>query len=194
MSESCANNSASKMSGAVKILCREIVSRGFGLLERVTWWRREFYDTGPGATILLYDRERRRILLVRQFRPAVYLVEGRDSLLETCAGKLEGAAAAERIVMEVLEETGLRIGAPTYLFSAYMSPGVYAEKISFFTAPYSPRDRVTNGGGLADEGEDIEIVEPTLDEALAMIETGEIADAKTILLIHYAVLHRLMER
>ena len=193
------------MSGAVKILCREIVSRGFGLLERVTWWRRkfdgtpqeitrEFYDTGPGATILLYDRERRRILLVRQFRPAVYLVEGRDSLLETCAGKLEGAAAAERIVMEVLEETGLRIGAPTYLFSAYMSPGVYAEKISFFTAPYSPRDRVTNGGGLADEGEDIEIVEPTLDEALAMIETGEIADAKTILLIHYAVLHRLMER
>ncbi|WP_297296847.1 NUDIX domain-containing protein [uncultured Methylovirgula sp.] len=193
------------MSGAVKILCREIVSRGFGLLERVTWRRRkfdgtpqeitrEFYDTGPGATILLYDRERRRILLVRQFRPAVYLVEGRDSLLETCAGKLEGAAAAERIVMEVLEETGLRIGAPTYLFSAYMSPGVYAEKISFFTAPYSPRDRVTNGGGLADEGEDIEIVEPTLDEALAMIETGEIADAKTILLIHYAVLHRLMER
>ena len=164
------------MSGAVKILCREIVSRGFGLLERVTWRRRkfdgtpqeitrEFYDTGPGATILLYDRERRRILLVRQFRPAVYLVEGRDSLLETCAGKLEGAAAAERIVMEVLEETGLRIGAPTYLFSAYMSPGVYAEKISFFTAPYSPRDRVTNGGGLADEGEDIEIVEPTLDEA-----------------------------
>ena len=193
------------MSGAVKILCREIVSRGFGLLERVTWRRRkfdgtpqeitrEFYDTGPGATILLYDRERRRILLVRQFRPAVYLVEGRDSLLETCAGKLEGAAAAERIVMEVLEETGLRIGAPTYLFSAYMSPGVYAEKISFFTAPYSPRDRVTNGGGLADEGEDIEIVEPTLDEALAMIETGEIADAKTILLLHYAVLHRLMER
>ncbi|MEW6436474.1 MAG: NUDIX domain-containing protein [Pseudomonadota bacterium] len=191
------------MSDAVKILRREIISRAFGLLERVTFRRRkfdgtaqeitrEFYDTGPGATILLYDAERRRILLVRQFRPAVYLVEGRDSLIETCAGKLEGAAAAERIVMEVLEETGFRIGTPTYLFSAYMSPGVYAEKISFFTAPYSPRDRVTNGGGLADEGEDIEIIEPTLDEALAMIANGEIADAKTILLIHYAVLHKLM--
>jgi GDP-mannose pyrophosphatase NudK len=191
------------MSEAVKILHREIISRAFGLLERVTFGRRkfdgtaqeitrEFYDTGPGATILLYDAERRRILLVRQFRPAVYLVEGRDSLIETCAGKLEGAAAAERIVMEVLEETGVRIGTPTYLFSAYMSPGVYAEKISFFTAPYSPRDKVTNGGGLADEGEDIEIIEPTLDEALAMIANGEIADAKTILLIHYAVLHKLM--
>jgi GDP-mannose pyrophosphatase NudK len=193
------------MSDAVKILHREIVSRGFGLLERVTFWRRkydgapqeitrEFYDTGPGATILLYDPERRRILLVRQFRLAAYLVEGRDSLLETCAGKLEGAAAAERIVMEVLEETGFKIGAPKFLFSAYMSPGVYAEKISFFTAPYSPRDKVTNGGGLADENEDIEVIEPTLDEALGMIASGEIADAKTILLIHYAVLHKLMER
>jgi len=191
------------MSDAVKILRRKIISRAFGLLERVTFRRRkfdgtpqeitrEFYDTGPGATILLYDAERRRILLVRQFRPAVYLVEGRDSLVETCAGKLEGAAAAERIVLEVLEETGFRIGTPKYLFSAYMSPGVYAEKISFFTAPYSPRDRETNGGGLADEGEDIEVIEPTLDEALAMIANGEIADAKTILLIHYAVLHRLM--
>ncbi len=192
------------MSDVVKILHREIISRGFGLLERVTFWRRkfdgapqeftrEFYDSGPGATILLYDPERRRILLVRQFRPAVYLVEGRDSLIETCAGKLDGAMAAKRIVMEVLEETGYKIGAPTFLFSAYMSPGVYAEKISFFTAPYSPRDRVADGGGLADEGEDIEILEPTLDEALAMIARGEIEDAKTILLIHYAVLNSVME-
>ena len=193
------------MSDTVKILHRDIVSRGHGLLERITFQRRTFagkpqemtrevYDNGPGATILLYDPERRRILLVRQFRPAVYLLEGRDSLLETCAGKLEGAAAAERIVMEALEETGYRIGTPTFLFSAYMSPGAYAEKISFFTAPYSPRDKMTNGGGLADEGEDIEVIEPTLDEALAMIASGEIADAKTILLIHYAVLHKLMER
>jgi GDP-mannose pyrophosphatase NudK len=131
---------------------------------------------------------------VRQFRPAVYLVEGRDSLIETCAGKLDGAEAPERIVMEALEETGVRIGAPTYLFSAYMSPGVYAEKISFFTAPYSVQDKIATGGGLADEGEDIEILEPSLDEALDMIVRGEIEDAKTILLIHYAVLHKLMER
>ncbi|HEY0147298.1 MAG: NUDIX domain-containing protein [Methylovirgula sp.] len=192
------------MNDAVKILRREVVSRGFGLLERVTFWRRkydgkpqeierEFYDTGPGATILLYDPERRCILLVRQFRPAVYLVEGRDSLLETCAGKLEGAEAPERIVMEVLEETGVKIGAPTFLFSAYMSPGVYAEKISFFTARYSARDRIAAGGGLANEGEDIDVAEPSLEEALEMIARGEIEDAKTILLIHYAVLHKLME-
>jgi GDP-mannose pyrophosphatase NudK len=190
------------MSDAVKILRREIVSRGFGLLERVTFWRRkfdgtaqeltrEFYDTGPGATILLFDPVRKCILLVRQFRPATYLVDGRTSLIETCAGKLEGASATERIVMEVLEETGVRIGAPTYLFSAYMSPGVYAEKISFFIAPYAAVDRIADGGGLSDEGEDIEILEPTLDEALAMIARGDIEDAKTILLIHYAVLHKL---
>lgn len=191
------------MNGAVKLLHREVISRGYGLLERVTFWRRkfngtqqdltrEFYDTGPGATILLYDRDRKCILLVRQFRPATFLVEGLTSLIETCAGKLEGATAAERIVMEVLEETGVKIGTPTYLFSAYMSPGVYAEKISFFTAPYSANDKITDGGGLSDEGEDIEILEPTLDEALAMIAAGEIEDAKTILLIHYAVLHRLL--
>jgi nudix-type nucleoside diphosphatase (YffH/AdpP family) len=191
------------MSDAVKILRREVIARGYGLLERVAFWRRKFdgspqeltrevYDTGPGATILLYDPTRKCILLVRQFRPATYLAEGRTSLIETCAGKLEGATAAERIVMETLEETGVRIGAPNYLFAAYMSPGVYAEKISFFTAPYSSGDQVAGGGGLADEGEDIKILEPTLDEALAMIASGEIEDAKTILLIHYAVLHKLM--
>jgi GDP-mannose pyrophosphatase NudK len=193
------------MSDAIKTLRRESLSRGFGLLERVTFWRRkfngapqefsrEFYDTGPGATILLYDPQRGRILLVRQFRPAVYLVEGRDSLIETCAGKLEGAAATDRIIAEVLEETGVKIERPTYLFSAFMSPGVYAEKISFFTAPYSPQDRIADGGGLDHEDEDIEILEPTLDEALDMITRGEIEDAKTILLIHYAVLHKLLER
>ncbi len=95
--------------------------------------------------------------------------------------------------MEVLEETGVKIGAPTFLFSAYMSPGVYAEKISFFTARYSARDRIAAGGGLANEGEDIDVAEPSLEEALEMIARGEIEDAKTILLIHYAVLHKLME-
>lgn len=192
------------MSDAVKILGREIVARGYGLLERVTFWRRkfdgkpqeltrEFYDTGPAATILLYDPERRCILLVRQFRPAVYLVEGRTTLLETCAGKLEGAEARERIVTEVLEETGVKIGAPTFLFSAYVSPGVYAEKIAFFAARYSAADRIGPGGGLADEGEDIEVIELSLDDALDMIGRGEIEDAKTILLIHYAVLHKVMD-
>lgn len=187
----------------VRVLRREIISRGHGLLERITFWRRRFdgtpqeitrdiYDNGPGATILLYDLSRKCILLVRQFRPAAFLVEARASLIETCAGKLEGMSAAERIVMEVLEETGVRINTPTYLFSAFMSPGAYAEKISFFTAPYSVEDRIAAGGGLNEEGEDIEILEPTLDEALAMIASGEIEDVKTILLIHYAMLHKLM--
>lgn len=191
------------MSDAVRILHRETISRGHGLLERVTFWRRRFdgapqeitrdvYDNGPGATVLLYDPGRKCILLVRQFRPATFLVEERASLIETCAGKLEGAPPAERIVMEVLEETGVRIDTPIYLFSAFMSPGAYAEKISFFAAPYSAEDRIAAGGGLPNEGEDIEILEPTLDEAVAMIARGEIEDAKTILLIQYAELHKLM--
>lgn len=192
------------MDETIKILGREILSRGYGLLQRVTLRRRRFdatlqeinrdvYDTGNGAAILLYDPSRGRVLLVRQFRLAAYLADGREELIEACAGKLEGLDAASRIVMEVHEETGYAIKDPRYLFDAFMSPGVFSEKLSFFVAPYSPDDKVTDGGGLEHDGEDIEIIEPTLDEALAMIDRGEIVDAKTILLLHYAKLSGLMQ-
>jgi GDP-mannose pyrophosphatase NudK len=181
----------------IKILKREILSRGKGVLEKITFKRprfdgetqeltREVYDTGDAACILLYDPARGRVLLVRQFRAPVYMATGRETTVEVCAGKLEGMDAAQRIVLEVHEETGYSIKEPKFLFAAFMSPGAYAERISFFTVRYSPADRQDAGGGLREEGEDIEILEPTLDEALAMIESGEIIDAKTITLLLYA--------
>jgi nudix-type nucleoside diphosphatase (YffH/AdpP family) len=188
----------------ITILSREILARGFGVLQKVTLRRKKFsgeeqtitrenYDTGDGATILLYDRTRGRVLLIRQFRLAAYLSGGQETLIEACAGKLEGLDAATRIVMEVEEETGFAIKSPRFLFDAYMSPGVFTEKLSFFVAPYSAGDRKSAGGGIAKDGEDIEIFEPTLDEALAMIERGEIIDAKTIVLLHYAKMTGLLE-
>jgi GDP-mannose pyrophosphatase NudK len=187
----------------IKILKREILSRGKGVLEKITFKRRRFdgetqeatrevYDPGDAATILLYDPARSRVLLVRQFRLPVYLACGRETTIEACAGKLEGLDAARRIIMEVEEETGFSIKQPKFLFDAFMSPGSYSERISFFVVRYSPADRRGPGGGLRDEGEEIEILEPTLDEALAMIERGEIIDAKTIILLHYARLAGLM--
>lgn len=192
------------MSEAIKVLSREILWRGFGILQKITLRRRKFggeeqqithenYDTGDGAAILLYDPDRGCVLLVRQFRLAAYLSSGRETLVEVCAGKLEGKDAASRIVMEVAEETGFAIKNPRFLFEAYMSPGVFGERLSFFVAPYSAVDRKDAGGGVADSDEDIQILEPTLDEALAMITRGEIIDAKTILLLNYAKLAGLLD-
>ncbi|MFZ0185241.1 MAG: GDP-mannose pyrophosphatase, partial [Nitrosotalea sp.] len=109
-----------------------------------------------------------------------------DSLIEVCAGRLDGEDAETRIIKEAEEETGFVVRNPRRLFEAYMSPGMFAERLTFFAAQYTAQDRAGKGGGLEAEGEDIEVLEPTLDEALAMIDRGEIADAKTILLLHYA--------
>jgi nudix-type nucleoside diphosphatase (YffH/AdpP family) len=132
-------------------------------------------------------------VLVRQFRLPVYLATGRETTIEACAGKLEGLDAASRIVMEVEEEAGYVIKDPKFLFEAFMSPGAYAERIRFFVTRYSPADRHGPGGGIHDEGEDIEVLEPTLDEALAMIASGDIIDTKTIILLQYAKLAGLMQ-
>jgi GDP-mannose pyrophosphatase NudK len=191
------------MNDDIRILKREKLAHNFGILEKITFERkrfdkseekltREYYSTGEGAAILLYDPHRSRIILVRQFRLPAYLGDKRESLIEVCAGRLEGSDPESRIIMEVSEETGFVIQQPRRLFEAYVSPGIFAEKLYFFIAEYSPKDRAGKGGGLAHEGEDIEILEPTLDEALAMIHTGEIIDMKTILLLHYAKLQGLM--
>jgi nudix-type nucleoside diphosphatase (YffH/AdpP family) len=188
---------------AIRILSREIVARGFGLLERLgvelkrrdgRWQAHEFevYDSGDGAAILLYDPTRSTVVLVRQFRLPPYLKEGRDSLIEVCAGRLEGSDPETRIIREAEEETGFKVRHPRRLFQGYTSPGAFSEKLTFFVAEYAATDRIGAGGGLEHEGEDIEILEPTLDEALTMIERGEIIDAKTILLLHYAKLAGLM--
>lgn len=193
------------MSEDIRIIKRETLSKNFGTLEKITFERqrfdqthetlvREFYNTGAGAAILLYDPARSTVLLVRQFRLPAYLGDHRESLIEVCAGRLEGADPESRIIMEAEEETGVVIKAPRLLFQAYVSPGIFAEKLYFFMAEYEPKDRTGAGGGLAEEGEDIEILEPTLKEALAMIDTGEIIDMKTILLLQYAKLHGLMPK
>jgi nudix-type nucleoside diphosphatase (YffH/AdpP family) len=190
------------MAGNIHIRRRQTVSSGHGVLERLSIERkrfdghtqtiaREIYDPGDGVAILLYDPSRSRVVLVRQFRAPAYLRDGRESLIEVCAGRLDGEDALTRIVKEAEEETGYAVREPRRLFEAYMSPGSFAEKLVFFAARYSPEDRTGRGGG-ADEGEDIEILEPTLNEALAMIERGEIVDAKTIMLLDYAKLHGLM--
>jgi GDP-mannose pyrophosphatase NudK len=158
--------------------------RGDGAEQRQ---EREAYDRGNGACILLYNRERGTIVLTRQFRLPAFVNGHRDGmLLELPAGLLDHDDPATAIRREVEEETGYRIGHVKEVLQAYMSPGSVTERLHFFTAEYGVADRVSAGGGHEGEGEDIEVVEVTLDNALAMIERGEIADAKTIMLLYYA--------
>ena len=154
------------------------------------WQRqsRETYDRGDGAVVLLYSLARRTVVLVRQFRYPAFANGWDDLLIEAPAGLLDRRSAADAIRKEVEEETGLRISQVRPLFQAFMSPGSVTERLHFFAAEYAPADRVSDGGGEADEGEDIEVLEIGFEEALAMIETGEICDAKTIMLLQYAAL------
>jgi nudix-type nucleoside diphosphatase (YffH/AdpP family) len=145
--------------------------------------KREIYDNGNSAAILPYDPARKTVLLTRQLRLPIYLQDGFERSVEACAGKLDGEKAETRIIKEMEEELGYRIDAVERLFALYPSPASVAEKIEFFTCSYSPADKVSNGGGLADEGEDIEVIETTLEQAAAMILSGEIIDAKTVILI-----------
>uniref|UniRef100_UPI00289D74C5 NUDIX domain-containing protein n=1 Tax=Pseudomonas oryzihabitans TaxID=47885 RepID=UPI00289D74C5 len=159
-----------------------------------SWQRqtRETYDRGNGATILLYDRERRTVLLIRQFRLPT-LGNGLDDglLVETPAGLLDAAAPEERIKAEVEEETGYRLGNVQHLFDAFMSPGSVTELLHFFAGEYRADQRIADGGGLHEEGEDIELLELPFDEALAMARDGRLLDGKTIMLLQYAALYLL---
>jgi nudix-type nucleoside diphosphatase (YffH/AdpP family) len=153
---------------------------------------REAYDRGDGCCILLHDKARDTILLARQFRLPAFINGHPDGmLLELPAGLLDEDDPATAIRREAEEETGYRIKHVREVLSAYMSPGAVTERLHFFTADYTPADRVGAGGGHEGEGEDIEIVEVTLKDALAMIEKGEIIDAKTIMLIYHAALKGL---
>jgi nudix-type nucleoside diphosphatase (YffH/AdpP family) len=150
---------------------------------------RETYDRGNGATILPYHLASRRVVLVRQFRYPAYLNGYDDLLIEAAAGQLENETPEVRIRAEAEEEIGYRLGAVRKIFEAFMSPGSVTEKLHFFVAEYEPSMRIGNGGGLASEGEDIEVLELPIDQALAMIADGRIQDAKTIMLLQYAALH-----
>ena len=154
---------------------------------------RETYDRGNGATILLCDPERRTVLLTRQFRYPAFVNGHDDLLIEAPAGLLDNAEPEERIRQEVEEETGYRITDVRQVFDAFMSPGSVTERLHFFVGTYSAADQVSEGGGNAEEGEDIERLEPTIDEALEMIADGRIRDGKTIMLLQYAALHVFKE-
>ncbi|WP_405015955.1 NUDIX domain-containing protein [Kitasatospora sp. NBC_00070] len=151
--------------------------------------QRETYDRGNGATVLLYDTERGTVLLTRQFRYPAYVNGHPDGmLLETAAGLLDQDDPETAIRREAAEETGHTIGAVQHVFDVYMSPGSVTERLHFYAAPYGPGTRTGVGGGVAAEGEDIEVLELPFAEALDLVRSGVIADAKTIMLLQWAAL------
>jgi nudix-type nucleoside diphosphatase (YffH/AdpP family) len=150
---------------------------------------RETYDRGNGATLLPYNLAQRTVVLVRQFRYPAFVNGCDDLLIEAAAGLLDDETPELRIRAEVEEETGYRLGDVTKIFEAFMSPGAVTEKLHFFVAEYEATMRVGSGGGLASEGEEIEVLELPFHQALAMIADGRIADAKTIMLLQYAALN-----
>ena len=164
----------------------------FEYLRRDGTWQlqnRETYDRGNGAVLLLFNAARASVILTRQFRFPAYVNGCSNGLLiEACAGLLDGDNPETCIRRETEEETGFIVREPRKVFEAYMSPGSVTEKLHFFVAEYSNADRVSAGGGNSTEGEDIEILEFTLEEALRMITTGEIQDGKTIILLQHAAL------
>jgi nudix-type nucleoside diphosphatase (YffH/AdpP family) len=183
----------------VRVLDVKVLSDDWYVLKKATFsyrrndgtWQtqsRESYDRGNGAAILLYDEARRTVVLTRQFRYPAF-VNGCDELLiEVPAGLLDHASPEDRIRAETEEETGYRIQDVRRVFEAYMSPGSVTEKLYYFVARYQPSDRIAAGGGHPAEGEDIETFEVEISQALAMIDRGEICDAKTIMLLQYAAL------
>jgi nudix-type nucleoside diphosphatase (YffH/AdpP family) len=189
------------MSIADRIRVKDVrlLSDNYGILKSTTFdWRRgdgewqtqerETYDRGGAATVLPYNLALRTVVLIRQFRYPAF-VGGRDDLMiETIAGLLDGEAPDVRIRSEAEEESGYRLHDVRKVFEAFMSPGALTERIHFFVAEYEPDMRVGDGGGLVDEGEDIEVLELSIDEAMAMIGDGRIIDAKTIMLLQYAAM------
>lgn len=176
-----------------------VLSQNYGkLTDNTIAWRRddgswqtqhrEVYDRGNAAAILPYNQRARSIILVKQFRLPAFVNGHDDLLIEAAAGLLDDATPEERIRLEAEEETGFRLHDVKFVFEAFMSPGAVTEKIHFFVAEYEPEMRISAGGGLAHEGEEIEVLELPIGEALAMIDDGRIVDAKTIMLLQHAAL------
>ena len=181
----------------VKIVHTEILSDNWYTLRKITYEylnkdgmlqtaTREAYDRGNGAAILLYNTEFNKVILTRQFRLPTF-INGNDSgmLIESCAGLLDDENPEECIKRETEEETGYRVNGVQKIFEAYMSPGSVTEIIYFFIAEYSRQMKVGNGGGIKEEGELIEVLELDMKEAFEMMRSGEIKDAKTIMLLQY---------
>ncbi|AJB71123.1 MULTISPECIES: GDP-mannose pyrophosphatase nudK [Enterobacter] len=158
------------------------------------WQRqeREVYDRGNGATILLYNRDSKTVILTRQFRFPVFINGHEEDLIEAAAGLLDNLDPESRIKAEAEEETGFKVTRVEKIFEAYMSPGSVTEKLYFYLAEYHPQDRTSAGGGVKAEGEDIDVLEMTLDDALRGIENGQIVDGKTIMLLYHLALKGIL--
>lgn len=178
----------------------ELTSQGWHVLRRTTFdyrrrdgrWetqQRETYDRGDGAVVLPYDTGRGRVLLTRQFRYPAYVNGHPDGMLvEAAAGLLDADDPEAAVRRESAEELGVTLGPLDRVMTAWMSPGSVTERLHFFAGPYTPADRTGDGGGVAAEGEDIEVVEVPFPQALAMVRDGRIADAKTVMLLQWAAL------
>lgn len=191
------------MNERVKITKSEILSNNWYTLKKITFdylqkngkWvthSREAYDRGNGATILLFNKEQNTVILTRQFRLPTF-INGNETgmLIEACAGLLDKDNPEDCIRKETEEETGYKITEVKKIYEAYMSPGSVTEVLYFFVAAYTKNMKATDGGGVEGE-EDIDVLELDFQKALNMIENGEIRDAKTIMLLQYAQIHKLL--
>ena len=187
-------------SARIRVHERQVLSRQWARLERVSfdylrsegvWQRqtREIYHRGHGSAVLLFNVSQRTVVLTRQFRFPAWETGGDGFLLEVPAGIIESDDPTATIVKEVAEETGFVIENPQFLFKAYATPGSVTEQLHYFSAPYEPSNRVSDGGGMIDEGEDIEVMEIDIDTAMSWISDGIIMDAKTIVLVQHAILN-----
>ncbi|GAB2632879.1 GDP-mannose pyrophosphatase NudK [Belliella aquatica] len=188
----------------VRNITREVLSKNWYKLEKITFeyqqkngnWQtqsRESYDRGNGAVIMLYNTSKNSVILVKQFRMPTYLNGNEDGfLIEACAGLLDKDNPDECIRKEVIEETGYRVEKVEKIFESYMSPGSVTEILHFFIGEYTENMKVANGGGLVEEQENIEVLELPFAKAIAMISSGEICDAKTIMLLQYLKLNQLL--
>jgi nudix-type nucleoside diphosphatase (YffH/AdpP family) len=188
----------------VKITKTEILSDNWYILKKVTYeylkkdgskqvQSREAYDRGNGAVILLYNDIQKTVILTKQFRLPTY-INGNETgfLIEACAGLLETENPEDCIKRETEEETGYQIAAVQKVFEAYMSPGSVTEILYFFIAKYNQNMKISEGGGVLGEEENIEVLELPIDQAIKMIETGEIKDGKTIMLLQYIKLKGIL--
>ncbi len=193
-----------RMINNIKILKTEILSDNWYTLKKVTYeyqkqdgtthiQSREAYDRGNGATILLYNKENRTVILTRQFRLPTF-INGNESgmLIEACAGLLDKDNPEDCIRRETEEETGYKITEVRKIFDVYMSPGSVTEILSFFVAEYAAAMKINEGGGVAQEEENIEVLELNIEDALTMVTNGAIKDAKTIMLLQYIRLQQLV--
>ncbi len=188
----------------IKILDTTILSDNWYILKKITYeylkkdgssqiQTREAYDRGNGATILLYNKSRKTVILTRQFRMPTY-INGNSSgmLIETCAGLLDKDNPEDCIRRETEEETGYKVTDVRKVYEAYMSPGSVTEMLHFFIAEYAPNMKIHDGGGVEHEEENIEVLELDIQKAMEMIDKGEIKDGKTIMLLQYIRLHNIL--